>query len=199
VRVGILRFVPVLPALLLCACARDPYVVSKSVGVWAGEWQIENQPDRVTGKPISSAYLVTRTSSSAGVPYTQSASLQLSCFMDRPVVKFSFESNVGTDPNSFLGYRFDEKPGHEIGAHFIRGSNAVAIEDAAEVAQFVSELAKSSVLYVRTRSLNAGRTAAEFKVDGATAAIDAALAGCPVAPPAPPQSVAPAPARKRSA
>jgi hypothetical protein len=75
----------------------------------------------------------------------------------------------------------------------------VVIEDRAEVAQFVSELATSSALYVRTRSLNASRTSAEFKVDGAAAAIDAAFAGCPVSQPAPaPQRPMP-PARRRSA
>jgi hypothetical protein len=50
---------------------------------------------------------------------------------------------------------------------------------------------------VRIRSLNAGRTAAEFKVEGAQAAIDAALAGCPVTAPAP-QRVATPPTRRRS-
>lgn len=198
VRVCILRLIPAIPALLLCACARDPYVLSKNVGVWSGEWQIEPQIDRVTGKPISSAFLITRTSSSANVPYTQGASLQLSCFMDQPVVRFAFEHKIGTNLNSFLGYRFDDKPGHEIGARFIQASTAVVIEDKAEVAQFVSELATSSVLYMRVRSLNAGRTAAEFKVAGAQPAIEAAFSGCPVTAPAPPQRVATPPARKRS-
>ena len=198
-RVWLLRVVPVLPALLLCACGRDPYVLSKDLGVWPGEWQIERQADRVTGKPINSAFLVTRTSSSVNALVPQSATLQLACFMDQPVIKFSFENKIGTNLNSFLGYRFDDKPGHEIGARFVANSTAVVIEDRAEVAQFVSELATSSALYVRTRSLNASRTSAEFKVDGAAAAIDAAFAGCPVSQPAPaPQRPMP-PARRRSA
>jgi hypothetical protein len=170
---------------LLCACARDPYVLSKDLGVWAGEWQIERQTDRVTGKPINSAFLVTRTSSSVNALVPQTAGLQLACFMGQPVIKFSFENKIGTNLNSFLGYRFDDKPGHEIGARFVANSTAVVIEDRAEVAQFVGELATSSALYVRTRSLNASRTSAEFKVDGAAAAIDAAFAGCPVSQPTP--------------
>ena len=165
--VWVLRLVPIVPALLLCACMRDPYVIERPRRVRSGNWQIERQTDRVTGKPISSAFIVTRTSSNAGRLYPQTASLQLSCFIDQPVIKFSFESKIGTDRNSFLGYRFDEKPGHEIGARFVKGASAVVIEDKAEVAQFVSELATSKVLYVRIRSLNAGRTAAEFKVEGA--------------------------------
>ena len=198
-RAWLLRIVPVLPALILCACARDPYVLSKDLGVWPGEWQIERQADRVTGKPINSAFLVTRTSSSVNALVPQSATLQLACFLDQPVVKFSFENKIGTNLNSFLGYRFDDKPGHEIGARFVANSTAVVIEDRADVAQFVGELATSRALYVRTRSLNASRTSAEFKVDGAAAAIDAAFAGCPVSQPAPaPQRPTPR-ARRRSA
>ncbi len=53
------------------------------------------------------------------------------------------------------------------------------------MAQFVDELATSGVLYLRIRSLNAGRSSAEFRLDGAPAAIDAAFAGCPLSP-APP-------------
>jgi hypothetical protein len=196
VRAGILRFVPAMSALLLCACARDPYV-SQASTVPSGNWRIERQPDRVTGKPISSAFLVTSASSNAGVLYPQQASLQLSCFLAQPVIKFEFANKIGTNLNSFLGYRFDEKPGHEIGARFLVASSAVVIEDKAEVAQFVSELATSSLLYVRIRSLNAARTTAEFKVDGAPAAIEAAFAACPVAPPAPAQRVAAPAARRR--
>ena len=196
VRVCILFVIQAVPALLLCACARDPYV-SQASAVPSGNWRIERQPDRVTGKPISSAFLVTRASSNASVFYTQPASLQLSCFMDQPIIKFNFQNKVGSNVNSFLGYRFDEKPGHEIGARLLADSAAVVIEDKAEVAQFVSELATSNVLYIRTRSLNAARNSAEFKLDGAPAAIQAAFAGCPVASPAPPQRVAAPSARRR--
>jgi len=109
----------------------------------------------VTGKPIGSAFIVTRTSSSADVLYTQSASLQLSCFMTQPVSNSI--SRARSAPNSYLGYRFDEKPGHEIGARLVKGASAVVIEDKAEVAQFVSELATSKVL-LRAHPLAQRRT-----------------------------------------
>jgi hypothetical protein len=67
----------------------------------------------------------------------------------------------------------------------VQGASIVIIEEAAEVAQFVSELATSSVLYVRIRSYNGGRTAAEFKIDGAPTAIQSAFSRCPVTPPTP--------------
>ena len=63
------------------------------------------------------------------------------------------------------------------------------IEDRAAVTTFANELATSSTLVIRIRSLAAGRTTAEFKLDGAPAAIEAAFAGCPLtAPPPPPET-----------
>ena len=63
------------------------------------------------------------------------------------------------------------------------------IEDPAEVRRFVDELQTSQTLYVRIRSLNAGRTAVEFKVEDADA-VRSAYAECPLKPvpqPAPPR------------
>jgi hypothetical protein len=185
-------------ALPFAGCARDPYV-STVTTVPAGSWRIERQTDRVTGKPVNSAFVNTRSSSNASVAFPHPATLQLSCFLDRPVVRFVFEFKIGTNLNSFLGYRFDEKPGHEIGARFVQDSTAVMIEEPADVAQFVSDLTTSNTLYIRIRSLNAGRSSAEFKVDGAPEAIAAAFAGCPVVPPAPPPPQAKPSSRRRSA
>ena len=184
-----LRLAPAVLALLLCACARDSYVVAPVAAMplsgnftRAGDWRIERQPDRVTGTPISSAILITRTSSSSQALISQPASMQLGCFLGKPVVTFSFTYKIGTNLNSFLGYRFDDKPGHEIGGRFVKDTNTAVIEEPAEVAQFVSELATSHSLYLRIRSINAGRTSAEFTVDGAPAAIEAALSNCPATP-----------------
>jgi hypothetical protein len=192
----ILRLVPVLAALSLGGCAVDPYVWGSKVAA-VGDWKIERQEDRVTGRPVSSAYVLTRWGSSTHAVVPQVVSLQLMCFVDKPVVRFTFQAKVGTNLNSFLGYRFDDKPGHEIGARFVQSSSVVVIEDQAEVAQFVTELATSKSLYVRLRSLAADRNSAEFNVEGAPAAIESALASCPVAPPgATPQQAAPVPRRR---
>jgi hypothetical protein len=65
----------------------------------------------------------------------------------------------------------------------------VVIEDRSAVTTFANELSMSNVLVIRIRSLAAGRTTAEFKLDGAPAAIEAAFAGCPLTPaPAPPET-----------
>lgn len=112
--------------------------------------------------------------------------MQLTCFDGKPLVRFAFEFKVGTDPNSTLGYRFDEKPGHDnVAARFLQEYRTVAIEDRAAIATFADELATSGTLIMRVRSLNAGRTTAEFKLDGAPAAIEAAFAGCPLTSPQP--------------
>lgn len=55
----------------------------------------------------------------------------------------------------------------------------IVIEDPGEVFRFVQDLATSKNLVVRIRSLNAGRTVADFKLDGAQGAIDAVFAVAP--------------------
>jgi hypothetical protein len=189
VRAFVLRAIPgVVLALSLSGCMRDPYVSTSSV-VTSGQWKIDRITDRVAGAPISSAS-VGAMASNANVVFPQPVNMQLLCFVNSPVVSFKLEFKVGSERNSFLGYRFDENPGHETNARFAASANTVIIEDDREVAEFARELATAKVLYIRIRSFNAGRTAAEFKIDGAPAALAAAYATCPVKPLTPPQRVA---------
>ena len=197
-RACVLRLIPVIVlALPASGCARDP-MVSTAYATPVGNWKVERQVDRITGAPLSSALLTANTGSNTAEPFAHLATMQLLCFKNEPVVRIAFDFKVGSNRNSALGYRFDEKPGHEIEARFVQDYKTVVIEDRAEVAQFVSELSTSNVLYVRIRSLNAGRSSAEFNLEGAPAAIEAALAGCPATPPAPPQRVAAPPERRRN-
>jgi hypothetical protein len=194
--VRISRVISVILAVLpLGGCLRDPYV-SNTAFTHSGSWKIERLHDRIANAPISSA-LTTAEASNSNVAFTRLASMQLMCFIDKPVVNFRFQFKVGTDYNSFIGYRFDEKPGHEIGGKFMVNAASVAIEEPADVAQFIAEMADSKVLYVRIRSFNAGRTTAELKVDGAPAAIAAAYATCPVKAPPPPKRPGPQAGRAR--
>jgi hypothetical protein len=166
--------------LILGACAaRDPYVYASAVQN-SGNWKIERQTDRVTNAPISSAFLRTDRSSNSAVAFRRPATLAIGCFKEEPTVRFGFEFKVGTNRNSVLGYRFDDKPGHEIEARFLQDAKAVVIEETPDVALFMSELATSKKLFVRIRSLNSGRTAADFEVEGAQAAVDAIYAQCPI-------------------
>lgn len=183
------RVLFVMVALSVGACAaRDPYVTSANMTP-SGNWKIERQTDRITGTPLASAQIVTQTSSNSADPKVRPAMLQLTCFDTYPVVRLSFGFKVGTGPNTIVGYRFDERPGHDnIPVRIIGEHRIVVIEDTTEVARFVSELSQSASLVIRIRSLNAGRTTAEFRLDGAAAAIEAAFAGCPVTAQPPPRS-----------
>ena len=168
-------------AAALAGCFRDPYVGGGLARV-SGNWQIERAEDRVAGRTISSAYVFTRRSSHTNTLYPLSASIQLTCFRKQPVVKFEFDTAVGSNRNSSLGYRFDDKPGREIVARFLPDYRTVVIEDRAEVARFAGELAASGSVYIRVDSLNTGRTAAEFQIHGAASAIEAGFADCPLTP-----------------
>jgi hypothetical protein len=164
----------------LCGCAgvRDPAVMSDDT-VSAGNWRIEKQIDRVTGAPIESA-LLTAPSSHSGEPFPKKATLQLACFNKRPMARFAFETKVATTRSNEFGYRFDDRPGHQIEASFLGDDSVAVIANGADVTQFIDELAGAKTLYVRIRSLGHGRTTAEFNVEGAAAAIAATTAHCPV-------------------
>lgn len=168
--------------MALTACAtRDPAVTMAGAAT-VGNWRIERQVDRITGAPISSAYLPTRAVSNSAIAFPPPAQLQLTCFKDQPLIRLGFDFRVGSNRNSVLGYRFDQNPGREPHARFLQDFRTVVIEERDEVAQFVRELAASRVLYVRIRSLNTARSSAEFQLDGSHAAIEAGLAGCSVTP-----------------
>src|SRR6195952_1825859 len=176
--------------MLLGACARDPYVSNTANTLSSGNWKIERQTDRITGTAISSAMLMTRNAAHSSVNFAQPAGLQLTCFENHPVVRISFDHKIGSDKNSTLGYRFDEKPGRDdVASRILLGYQVIIIDDRAAVSQFVDDLAGSNTLYVRIRSLSAGRTTAEFRLDGSEAAVQAAFADCATAPPAAQQRV----------
>lgn len=184
-------------ACWLGACAgRDPYVYSELNKV-SGHWTIDKTVDRVTGAPTASAILTTQTASNSGVPQPGAAMLQLTCFEKNPIVRLSFDFKIGTDKNSVLGYRFDDKPGRDnVASRILVGYTVLVIEDPAEVTRFVADLSTSAALVVRIRSLNAGRTIADFKLDGAASALEAGFAGCPI--PASSPATAAAKPRKRA-
>ncbi len=164
-------------ALAGCVTARDPAVVPTAALKLAGNWAVERQTDRITGAPMPSAFLPTRSSHTREA-YPRRAHIQLVCFKGEPLVRFAFEVRIGATRNSEFGYRFDAKPGGTADARFLQDYKTVVIEDRAEVSRFLGEMAKSETLYILIRSLNAGRTSAEFRLEGAEVAIKQALAGC---------------------
>lgn len=172
-----MRIVLLLTALfLLSACARDP-VVGTSNTTRAGDWHIEKQIDRITGMQLESA-LITAPSSHSSEPFPKRATLQLACFNNKALVRFAFETKVATTTSNEFGYRFDDRPGHEIAVRFL-GNDTVAVIKEDDVPRFLDELAVAKTLYVRIRSLGYGRTTAQFNVEGAAVAMAATTAHCP--------------------
>ena len=168
--------------MLLASCARDPIVTGMDAAT-VGNWRVERGTDRITGAPISSAILVTYKVSTSKIIVPPAAQMQLACFKQEPTAVFRFQFKIGSTRNAEFGYRFDDKPGHIAKARFVDDYKSVIIEDKDEMARFVGEMATSKELYVLIRSITVGRTSAEFHIDGAPTAINAALATCPVNPP----------------
>jgi hypothetical protein len=167
-------------ALSLGGCAKRDPAVTLADAERAGSWKIERQIDRTTGAPISSARTATDRSSTDGRGFSTGG--PSSCLKERPIVRFEFLFKVGSNRNSELSYRFDDKAGRNADARFLQDRKTVVIEDKAAVAQFAADLTNSKMLYVLIRSLNAGRSSAEFRVTGATAALEAGFASCPLNP-----------------
>jgi len=181
VRAATLSAVLVCAACLSSGCIkRDPMVIGAS-SVTSGKWQIERAIDRITNAPVSSAMTVSIAADNSRVDYPLPAVMQLTCFKGEPVVRFAFQFKIGSTRNSQFGYTFDKDPGYEPEVRFIDGYTSVVIEDQREVARFAQQMAHARSVYVRIRSLNAGRSSAEFLLDGANDAMQAAYASCPIA------------------
>ena len=145
----------------------------------AGNWSIDNKADRITGVPTSRVFVESRaTNSRSGKSAV--AIVQLMCFEKEPIVRFAYDFRVGANASATLDYRFDQKPGRKADVKFLADSRTAVMGDRAALARFVEELATSSVLFVRVTSLSLGRTEAEFRVPGGSAAIDAGYAECPL-------------------
>ncbi|CAN5154076.1 hypothetical protein BH11PSE4_BH11PSE4_05540 [soil metagenome] len=164
---------------VLGGCARDPYVTAEGETT-AGNWYIAHQIDRVTGAELPSA-ITFALASNTYAEYPRASQIQLTCVDRKPLVRFAFDFRIGTDRDSVLGYRFDDKPGHEnVEARILRGQKILIMESDSELARFINELPGSSKVYVRVRSMTLGRTAVEYDLDGSAAAIQAAYAKCPM-------------------
>ena len=182
--------VAVAAAFLLSACATgDAGLTTASVPAAAppsspGEWKFERRADRVAGGPTTTAYLLVpskNTDSARRRPLLpQLASLQLMCFRNEPIIRLHFNFRVGANRSAAVAYRFDEKPGRDAKARFLADFRTIVIENKADVAAFADELTASNMLFMRVNSLIVGPTSAEFRVQGAQAAIDEAFAECPL-------------------
>jgi hypothetical protein len=188
---------PVLPALWLTACAGgggasltpaaapqpgEEASLTPAAPPAASAWTINRKIDRITGQPAPSAHVITTKTSRSGRHLLGGVAVELLCFEKKPVVKVIFSLRAGANRNSTFAYRFDEKPGREIKATFLQDHKTVVIDQTAELAQFLDELATANTLFVRVTSLFAGNSSAEFRVHGGKQAIDAVVGECPLKP-----------------
>lgn len=168
--------------LALGGCVRDPFVTSDG-DTRSGEWYVARQIDRVTSKEIPSATVYAYASNSYE-DFPLASSAQLTCMDRKPVIRFGFSFKIGNDRDTVLGYRFDDRPGHEhVESRVLLGKQQIVIEDPNALAEFMSELPGADKLYVRMRSMIGGRTAVEYPLRGSEAAVQAAFADCPMPPP----------------
>jgi hypothetical protein len=149
----------------------------------SGEWLIEGKIDRVSDRPSYQASVLARSRSYKAEPFQfEMADLQLLCFANAPVVYFKFLTPVGSNRNSRLSYRFDQNPGQDVRVRILRDEKIIVIENQDDVVRFVDQLRTASNLIVQIFSLTEFLSTADFKVEGAQTAIDAAYAGCPLPP-----------------
>lgn len=169
-------------AMALAACARDG-LVTPAGETRSGEWYISHQIDRITGLELPGSTLFGMASNS-NYQWPRVSSLQLTCFGGKPLIRFAFDVKIGSNRNTALAYRFDGRPGHEdVEARVVRNNQIIVIENDAAVARFVAEMPGAHTLYVRVRSINGGRTAAEYPLAGSAAAMRAAFGTCTMPPP----------------
>jgi hypothetical protein len=179
-----MRIVAALLLMLpLAACAgTDNSALSANASVAsAGKWRIEPRVDRISGGTAPSSILETVARNTHSVdPHV--GVVQLMCFDKKPIIRVAFNIKVGANNTAILEYRFDEKPGRKANGEFLSDHTIFLIDEKADVAKFLDELATSTVLFVRVSSLALGRTTAEFRVTGAPVAIESVYAQCPVSP-----------------
>ena len=143
----------------------------------SGDWRITEKTDPITGSPASTALLrSSKTMNSALAGGLPPAWLLQGKAIGR--ARLCVRRRHAKD--SEFGYRFDAKPGRQIDPRFLSNHRTIVIEAKADVERFAAQLIASNVLLVQIRSLTEGQTSAEFQVNGAQAAIDAAFAGCPL-------------------
>lgn len=112
----------------------------------------------------------------------RNGNLDLLCFKTKPAVRLRFNYKVGSNQSAGLSYRFDDRPGVEAKARFLRDFSTIVIEDPSQVRRFLADLMTANKLLMRVDSLIVGRTNIELNVQGAATAMNEVLSACPLPP-----------------
>ena len=168
----------VLVVAVLCAWVHAASPTPASAQTAASAWKFDRKSDPISGG-VSAFVIASRVTARAG-RLPRPAALELLCFKSEPVIRLRYSQQVGSNRSASLRYRFDGKSGREPSVRFLPDRKSVVIEDRADVSKFVGELGAATELIVSINSLSGGTTNAAFPVGGASAAVTAAFAQCPL-------------------
>jgi hypothetical protein len=169
----------VVAATAVACVAQDRSYVRARPSETSGAWRVEHRVDRITARPAPIASVVAMVTNSKNAAI-HPATLELTCFESRPIVRLAYDLRVGADRSSTLAYRVDDRPGGEIEATFLPDQRTVVIDEPTAVTRFVADLSAGTLLLLRAASLFAGNTVAEFRIAGAATAIAPVLEACPL-------------------
>ncbi len=174
-------FAGLLIAGSLAACSVGPEPKLTATAGPLSNWEVILASDAIFGQSrIATLRMNYNVNLATGDIRT--GAFDLMCFKKSPLVRLRFNYKVGSNKSANLAYRFDDNQGVEPKARFLRDFSTIVIDDPSEVRRFLVELTSASKLVMRVDSLIVGRTNIEMNVQGAPAAIEAALAACPLPP-----------------
>jgi hypothetical protein len=166
-------------AMSLAACSANPPLAGGSGPLH--KWRLTQHEDAVFG-PSLIASIPMGYSASLLTGELRTGMLDLMCFKQQPIVRIRFNYKIGSNASAAVAYRFDDKPGAEAKARFLRDHATIVIDDPSEVRRFLAGLATAGKMVMRVDSLVAGATNIELDVQGGAPASEQALAGCPLPP-----------------
>lgn len=131
----------VILAFVLGACVtRDASVQLTAPPQTSGAWKIEQRVDRISGESAPVAFIVTSRTTYTRTNNFYAAGLELACFNKHPVIRLVFGFRIGSNRNSTVAYRFDEKPGRDAVATILADHKTIVIDNQAEVSRLWKSL-----------------------------------------------------------
>ncbi len=119
----------VIAALLLAASAASGDWVEAVQAASAGDWQISQKVDSVTGARIANIFVRSSKVAHSGLLFAPDSYLQLGCLKGQSVLQLVFAFQVGSKNDSDVSYGFDRTPNHRVTARFMRGLKIMVIEN----------------------------------------------------------------------
>lgn len=146
------------------------------------DWQWKADPDKITGEVSPSISVATSQVQITGATGFHAASAAVDCINKVPSIMIVWDFPVGSQGSSAVAYRFDGRPGHEIGDAQFYNLQSQIIANPSEVKAFLDEAQSANSLLVRVSSV-VGIAEAQFATRGGAAMIQRFLEACPLTSP----------------